>query len=224
MLASVLAILNLERGIFYTAWEMIKSPGVAMRRYLFEDRTGFIEPLKFLVLTIPIYLFLTFNWFPEVSFFAGMEEGAADHAEHSGADSDTSPVGPVIMQLKEYADILLLLTIPVSAFWTRIFFRSFRLNFGEHLVLNAFLYGFLTLISTFLLPIAWLSADFLGYLFIALYLFYTAYFLGSVFYKGWGKAILYSMLLNGLSILSSMILLLAIILTLMLSTGKIGSS
>ncbi len=207
--ASLLAILNLEKGIFYTVWELTKSPGEAMRRYLFVDRTNFIDPLKFLVLTIPIFLFLTFNFFPETSFFSGMEAGANAYAEQS--QETVTPVTKVISYLQEYANLLILTMVPISAICTRFYFRSYPLNFAEHLVLNAYIYGLLTFIQIILLPIELLSSAFLVYFTLFLYLFFPAYFFRSFFKKTWTKATLYSILVNVSSFVLSFILLLLLI-------------
>ncbi len=205
MLASVLSILNLERGIFYTSWEMIKSPGDAMRRFLFQDRSKFIDPLKFLVLTIPLYLFLTLNVFPESSFFDGLREGLSrsnpGEVETEAQERLTALVGYMV----SYSDLLLLLTVPISAFWTRVILRSYKLNYGEHLVINAFLYGFMTLASIILLPVQWVAYTLGGTLMIILSVGYQTYFIQSFFRKGWFKSLLYSLLLLALSLLTSSI-------------------
>lgn len=205
MMASLLAILNLERGIFYTSREMIKSPGEAMRRYLFVDRSKFIEPLKFLVLTIPIYLFLTLNFFPEGSFFDGFEEGLRRSGDQQTSSEASARLAKVTEYIVNYSDLLLLLTVPISAFWTRILFSSYRLNYGEHLVLNAFLYGFMTLAYIAMLPLHFFSATFAGYVLMLAGFAYQTYFLQSFFQKGWVKSLLYSAVLLTLSMIVSMI-------------------
>lgn len=187
--ASLLSILNLERGIFYTVWELIKNPGEAMRRYLFLDRSGFIEPMKFLVLTIPIFLFLSFTFFPDTGFFAGFEEGLST-SDQGEVDPEKQALAQNMIEIfKGYANLMLLITVPISAIFTRAIFRKYKLNFGEHLVLNAFLYGFLTFMTTLLLPTSFISTDLNTWLTTLLYLAYTAYFLRSFFQFSWWRAI-----------------------------------
>lgn len=211
--ASLLAILNLERGIFYTIWELIKNPGAAMRRYLFTDRSGFIEPLKFLVLTIPVYLFISFTFFPDSGFLAGFESGLANSEDEVTNPEKNALTRNLISIFKEYANLLLLITVPLAAIFTRLIFRKYQLNFGEHLVINAFLYGFLTFASTLLLPIAWLSADLNSWLMFLLYLVYTAYFLQSFFQFSWWRSFgntvliyLYSILITAVVFLVFMVI------------------
>jgi hypothetical protein len=186
--ASLLAILNLERGIFYTIWELIKNPGAAMRRYLFTDRSGFIEPLKFLVLTIPIYLFLTFTFFPDSGFFAGFENGLTGAKDGAPNPEKQALARNLINIFKDYANLILLVTVPIAALFTRLIFGKYRLYFGEHLVLNAFLYGFLTFVTTLLLPSAWVSESLNSWLVLILYFVYTSYFLQSFFQFSWWRA------------------------------------
>ncbi|WP_020538647.1 DUF3667 domain-containing protein [Lewinella cohaerens] len=186
--ASLLSILNLERGIFYTVWELIKNPGAAMRRYLFTNRSGFIEPMKFLVVTIPIYLFISFTFFPDSGFFAGFENGLAGNQDDAIDPEKQALTKNLISIFKEYANLLLLITVPLAAIFTKILFRKYRLNFGEHLVINAFLYGFLTFASTLLLPTAWISTDVNSWLMALLYLVYTTYFFQSLFQFSWWRS------------------------------------
>ncbi len=204
--ASLLAILNLERGILYTIWELIKNPGAAMRRYLFTDRSGFIEPLKFLVLTIPIYLFLTFTFFPDTGFFAGFENGLAGASDGTTNPEKQALAKKLISIFKEYANLVLLVTVPVAALFTRLIFRKYRLYFGEHLVLNAFLYGFLTFVTILLLPSTWMSDSLNSWLILILYFFYTSYFLQSFFQFSWWRAFGNSTLIYLFSIVSTVIL------------------
>ena len=220
MLASILSILNLERGIFYTSWEMIKSPGDAMRRFLFQDRSKFIDPLKFLVLTIPLYLFLSLNVFPESSFFDGIREGLTRANPEEVKTEAQEKLTVLVDYLIRYSDLLLLLTVPISAFWTRVILRSYNLNYGEHLVINSFLYGFMTLASIVFLPVHWISYTFGGFLMIGLSLVYQTYFIRSLFRKGWFKSLLYSLLLLALSLLTSMIGLIVIMVILVRLTIK----
>lgn len=207
--ASLLSILNLERGIFYTVWELIKNPGAAMRRYLFTDRSGFIEPLKFLVLTIPIFLFLTFTFFPNTGFFAGFENGLAGGEDGAIDPEKQALTRNLISVFKEYANFILLVTVPLAALFTRFIFSKYRLYFGEHLVLNAFLYGFLTFVSTLLLPTAWVSESLNSFSGLILYFFYTAYFFKSFFQFSWWRAIGNSILIYLFSILITIVIFIA---------------
>jgi hypothetical protein len=203
--ASLLSILNLERGIFYTIWELIKNPGAAMRRYLFTDRRGFIEPMKFLVVTIPIYLFISFTFFPDSGFFAGFENGLAGNEGETANPEKQALARNLINIFKEYANLLLLITVPLAAIFTRILFRKYRLNFGEHLVINAFLYGFLTFASTLLLTTVWISDDLNSWLMFFLYVVYTAYFLQSFFQFSWWRSLGNTLLIYLFSILITVV-------------------
>ncbi len=178
-----------------------------MRRYLFEDRSKFIEPLKFLVLTIPIYIFLSIKVFPESSLFIGMEEVSGQ-----GINEERDAQLKLLMQyLKEYFNLLLLLPIPISAIWTRILFHKYRLTFGEHLVLNAFLYGFLTFVMIGLMPLNFWPSKFTVYLNVVINISYITYFIRDFFRKSWASSITYSFLMTVLSFVSSFLGMLLVI-------------
>lgn len=197
--ASVMAVLNLERGILYTIWQMIKSPGEAMRSYLFTDRSHFLDPLKFLVLAVAAYLFVSLQFFPDTGFFGGFAKGLS--ASPQSGQVRAEALQKIVGYLKDYANLMMLLTVPIAAVFSWRLFRSYRLYYGEHLALNAFLYGFLSFAGILFLPF-----DSEGYALMVFYLIYITYFLRSLFHLSWGKAILYSLLLNVLNMLGSMIL------------------
>jgi hypothetical protein len=218
--ASIMAVLNLERGILYTIWEMIKNPGEAMRRYLFTDRTGFIEPLKFLVLVIPIYLFLNFTFFSDVGMMADLQEGFVNGSKAGKEAKAQELIQGFLKQFEQYSNLVLLLTVPLAAIFSWLFFRKYRLNFAEHLVLNAYLYGFLTFTCTLLLPLSWYSGGGYSYAITFLYLVYTTYFLRSFFQFSWWRAVANSILIQLSNlVLFFLIAIIGIIITITITKG-----
>lgn len=197
--ASVMAVLNLERGILYTFWQMIKSPGEAMRSYLFTDRSHFLDPLKFLVIGVAAYLFVSLKFFPDGGFFGGFAQGFS-YSTPEPDDLRAANQQKIMGYLKDYANLMMLLTVPISAVISWRLFRRYQLYFGEHLAINAFLYGFLSFVAILFLPF-----DQQGYALMLFYLIYITYFLRSLFQMRWGKSLLYSFLFNALSMVGSMV-------------------
>lgn len=64
----VMAVLNIERGIFYTLIELLFRPGKAVRVHLFKDRKRLLNPIRFLVLSSTIATLVTFHYFTNSDF------------------------------------------------------------------------------------------------------------------------------------------------------------
>lgn len=203
MWGHILSILNLERGMFYTIWQLILAPGSAMRCYLFTDRSNFMEPLKFLVISIAFFLFMAINFFPNSNWFGVDQESISNGNEVTYS---------IAAYLKQYANVVMLFTVPIAAWVSWRIFRKYRLNYGEHLVLNAFLYGFLTLISILILPISLKSANSYSNALLILFLLYSTYFFRSLFVLPWLKAIWYSLLYHILNFIGAAIVMTLVVL------------
>ncbi|HMQ46789.1 MAG TPA: DUF3667 domain-containing protein [Saprospiraceae bacterium] len=207
MWVNILSILNLERGMFYTIWQLILAPGTAMQRYLFLDRSRFIEPLKFLVIAVAFFLFMAINYFPNSNWFDVDQEASFSNGSES--------YSKVTVFLQQYANLVMLFSVPIAAWISWRLFRKYRLNYGEHLVLNAFLYGFLTFVSILMLPLSLGSASTYSNSILAVFCIYSIYFFQSLFSMPWGKAIGYGLLFNVLNLLGSVIFLALVMVVLM---------
>lgn len=198
VLSSVSAVLNLERGLFFTIKELVRAPGEAIRTYLFVDRSRYYDPLKFLVVSVTLYLFVSFTYFPDTGFFGGLEQGAK-------GGTDEAEVSLLFTYIKDYANLLILFSVPIASAFSWWLFRRMGMNFVEHFVINAFLYGQLTLAGLLLLP-------FDGGVGITLvYVGYFTYFLRSLYGFSVAKAFGYSLLLNVVNAVLAMFFLLVCI-------------
>lgn len=192
----IMMVLNLEKGIFYTVWQMLRAPGEAMHQYLFVDRSRFMDPTRFLLLTVALLTFVTLNFFPEVGFYQGLEQGF-----QAGEDQEKQAILAKLIEFySEYLSVLMLLTVPPAALVSRMLFSKYKLHYAEHLVLNAYLWGFLSFITLFAL-VAVKFVDVLVYSVIiyVFYALYNLYFFKQVFKLSLLRSILYGILYNTLS-------------------------
>lgn len=158
----VLEIFNLERGLLFTLWALLVTPGTAIRAYLEEDRTRLVPPFRFLILAVAVGTFFTVQYFDRnglvKEFQGGLQEGFENY-EGSKTEEERMEFLNTYMQLvndifNNYFNAFLLLGVPILALMTFWFFRK-KLNFAEHLVINSYLTGFITVIYIALMPILW---------------------------------------------------------------------
>lgn len=143
-----LEVINFEKGIFYTVWNLALTPGKCIRNYLFEDRTKMVRPLKFLVIAGIISSFASFmlgDAVPDIStslvaffekynlpLFCDPDLAATKFQNFAG----------------NYKGLLITLSIPLIAGVSYFIFRSNGYNFAEHLVIGSYLFGFNNLLSS----------------------------------------------------------------------------
>lgn len=135
---SILQVLNLERGLFYTILVLLTKPGTAIETYLKKDRTKLVEPVRFslVVLAITTIVFLSFNG---QDYIDGFLEGITDNKE-------IEKVTVFINVFKKYCNLFLIFILPIIAAFSYSSFKKSGYNGAEHLVINAYVFSFQSLI------------------------------------------------------------------------------
>lgn len=124
-------VLHLDRGFFYTVRELLLRPGKAVREFLFEDRKKLVKPVLFLIISAILFTLLVHFYDLRLSLFSidgGTFKGKIRSKE----------IGEWTSNNTGYAQLIMCVFI---AFWTKIFFKKFKYNFYEILVLIAFILG-----------------------------------------------------------------------------------
>jgi hypothetical protein len=134
-------VLHLDKGIFTTTKQLLTTPGYSIRQYIEGRRMKLMNPLTLLLLLLAV------NYF--VSELSGIK--LVDIVARSETATLTQKLDDFN---KEYPKVFVLITIPVYALVTFIFFRKGRQNFAEHLVLNTYRACGEMMISIFFLGIA----------------------------------------------------------------------
>jgi Protein of unknown function (DUF3667) len=145
-------VLNLDRGILFTALELTRRPGDAVRDYVQGRRVRYTSPVKYFVLCVALTTFASTQLGVVDELAAGMVHGMGNGA-------------PVTVEqasgfMSRWMTLFMALGVPFTAAVTRLLFRRAGMNYAEHLVLNLFLYAHqslalaLTLLAaTFLEPV-----------------------------------------------------------------------
>lgn len=141
-------VLHVDKGIFYTMKELFVRPGVTIRDYLDGKRIKHFKPFSYLFLLATIYgflmLFLNISLSYDEILFEGMDDEFRHHQQYYSDLLST-------WMIKHYAmfNLALLPFIALGSFWI---FRKSGYNYGENLILNAYVSGQQIIILLAILP------------------------------------------------------------------------
>ena len=130
-------IFHLEKGILFTIKELFTRPGHTVREYLNGKRVNLFNFVPLIILIITVASLLT--PFIKIRILDLMSSSAQSKAMMNAIDKFSA----------EYPKIVALITIPIAAGFSYLFFRKAKFNFTEHLVLNAYSSASLLLINMF---------------------------------------------------------------------------
>jgi len=113
---------HVHSGLVFTIRELFIRPGVTLRGYIYGKRVKYFNPFTYLLLVSLVGGFL-YKW-----------SGVPEHLNENFLAS-----GDTIRFTGKYYSYRMLLTIPAYAIMCSIFYRSFKYNIAEHLIVNTFL-------------------------------------------------------------------------------------
>lgn len=128
---------DINRGLFFTAMELMRRPGAAMRDYVAGRTVRYASPARYLVIVLAIttlvYLKIGIVNAMGSNFTSGMNEAAA---------------GPALVNAQtvnelaaKYMNLILALSVPFLTLASRLVFRRSGYNLAENLVFNTFVYA-----------------------------------------------------------------------------------
>jgi hypothetical protein len=126
-------VLNLDRGILFTALELTRRPGDAIREYVDGRRVRYTGPVKYFVLTVALTTFATTQ-------LGVMDEVAAGLTEGLGSAPPVS-AGEISGFMSQWMTLFMALGVPFTAAVTHRLFSRARMTYAEHLALNLYSYG-----------------------------------------------------------------------------------
>ena len=139
-----------EKGWLYTVKRMLVAPGDSVRQYLTEDRSRYIKPITFAIVTSLIYTIICHFFQIDTDTFNTQLSG---EAYQEMLPTQTLLTNWVIDN-NGYATMIIGL---LMAFWIKLFFRKSAYNLFEFFVLLCYLSGITTLISSVLFIIQGLT-------------------------------------------------------------------
>lgn len=145
------SIFHFDKGILYTIKELLLRPSSTIEGYLEGKRMNLSKPFAFVILLGAIYGFIVhfFNFNPDKELIGNLQDSAS--AKYSLEAIDYA--------YRNYSMAVLAL-IPLSAFSLLVFFRRYKYNYWEYLVISSYIAGiqvFVSLVFYFLYAISQLE-------------------------------------------------------------------
>ena len=135
IVSELVSVLNFDKGIFYTIRELLLRPGESVHKFIHSDRNRLVKPVIFIIVCSLIYTI--------AQQLLKFEDG---YVSSGGLEnSAVSIIFGWIQKNYGYANILMSIFITV---WIKIFFRKYKYNFFEIIILLCFLMGVGMLIYT----------------------------------------------------------------------------
>jgi hypothetical protein len=129
-------VLNINRKVLYTIKGLFASPGKTVKQFIEEDRSRYVKPIPFIIITSLIYA-LAFHFF---CIF--------DYAQLGQMGEST--VVLFLNWMQEYSGYANIMIGVFVAFFIRLFFRKFDYNISEIIILLCFVFGIEMLIFSVL--------------------------------------------------------------------------
>lgn len=166
-----LNLIGYEKGFLYTFKELLLRPTTNISTYLKTNRNKLTKPLTFLILSSVIYTLV-------VNYLQIAIENEEKFKEIYG-NSSIIAIFDWIQRNYGYANILMLVFV---ALWTKIFFRKYKLNFYEVIVILCFVVGeSMLLLSIEPIISKYLKIPILSSVIYLLVFAYISFAIGSVF-------------------------------------------
>lgn len=130
-------VFQIDRGLFFTIWEMVVRPGVSLRNFLEGKRKPYFKPFAFLLTLSTIYILLAEitdldTWFD--AFYSGWMAGATANQQDTNAEK---VLGWFVINYR-FSTLILL---PVFSLSSYLCFKKFGYNYLEHVVINCYISG-----------------------------------------------------------------------------------
>ncbi len=136
-------VLHFNNLIYYTIYDLAKSPGETVRNYINGKRVKYFNPLS--LLFISVTMFTLFN-----RIFNTTSYSLTGHSESKNEYSE------IFAYFIEHISYFTVLTLPVISFITYLLFKKQGYNFFELLIMEAFQQAHIWQVKFLMLPIAYL--------------------------------------------------------------------
>jgi hypothetical protein len=133
ILQEIGCVFNLQKGILVTIKELLLRPGQCVREFISEDRNRLVKPIVFVIICSLIYTIATRLFHFQDGYI------------YSSDDKETTQtlIFSWIQSNYGYANILIAIFISM---WIKIFFKKYKYNLFEILILLCFVMGMMMLI------------------------------------------------------------------------------
>ena len=138
-------VFHTNKGLLYSIKNILKNPGKTSKEFIDGNRVNHYKPILLVFVLSGIATFISFK-------ILNLKEVMSAYFSQQHINSNF--MSDLISFMSSYNSILMLLYIPLFAITTKIAFRKWGHNYYEHIVMNAYILSFYTLISIiFVYPI-----------------------------------------------------------------------
>jgi hypothetical protein len=170
-----------DKGIFQLVRDLLLKRGAVAREYAEGKRKKYFSPLNFFLLVCALYVFamsLGDHSVENVDMLKKYPELAQiqDTAYREKAIEMYQRRDTAVQFLNKYANIVSMVSLPITALFFWLFYRKGRFNYTEHMVAGMYMYGFTTLLFVFQLLLNFVLKMSINYLFGIFFIFQIGYF------------------------------------------------
>jgi hypothetical protein len=143
--------LHTNKGFLYSVKNIIKNPGKTAREFIEGNRVNHYKPILLAFVLSGISAFISFK-------IIGFKEIVSEYYSNQNMNSEF--MSDYVTFTSSYNSIIMLLLIPFFALITKLAFRKWGHNYYEHVIINAYILSFYTLINILLLyPLLFILKD-----------------------------------------------------------------
>lgn len=119
------SILHVDKGLFYTFWQLIKNPGVVLKDYLEGKRAKHFKPIAYVLMLSAISVLLAHWNVKLIQYLQHQRTGSSIYVtEHF---------------FTKYQSAFILIMIPIVSIITWLVFKKNKYNFWEHMLVNTYM-------------------------------------------------------------------------------------
>lgn len=210
-------ILHVDKGIIFTAKELMIRPGTTVRNYLEGKRVNYFKPFGYFFILATIYTFLMHFLEVPILDMKVHVHGEADAGSQLPASIEA--FNRIYLQVVHFVNekyaVATLLTMPILTLFSYLIFYRAKLNYGEHLVINLYVSGQLLLISILLIPVSYYFPSFASVFIFLLLMAVKGYLFYSIFnqYKLYARVLL-SICISSVDFIMGILVAIIILITL----------
>ncbi|MFN0257177.1 DUF3667 domain-containing protein [Pedobacter ureilyticus] len=131
-------LIHTNKGFLYTIKKLVKNPGKTAREFIDGNRVNHYKPLLLMFILSGISAFISFKI---IGLNKVMEE------LYKGQHLNSPFMNDLMTVYSSYNSIIMLALIPVFALMTWIAFMKWKNNYYEHIVMNAYILSFQTIVN-----------------------------------------------------------------------------
>ena len=145
------SFIHTNKGFFYSVKNIVKNPGRTARAFIEGNRVNHYKPLLLAFVLSGISALISFKL---------MHFDQIIESEYSKQNINKDFAHQITVFLSNYISIISLLSIPLFALFTKITFRKWGQNYYEHIIMNAIILSYYTILSIVIVyPIMYLFKD-----------------------------------------------------------------